>query len=131
MHNISPGFQQAPLHFAYQNQFPMYHYMPVPQRQSVYGVVPIAYSMAQGAANTAPQFPPELQQLQGHINHVTAILAANPIDLYAKRELDRLLAERNSFLNSATQRTAPAAASGHIETPNPRADDARSITEKE
>ncbi|KAJ4163237.1 hypothetical protein LMH87_004978 [Akanthomyces muscarius] len=130
MQSLPHAFQQAPPQFAYQNSFPMYRYVPVPQPQPMFGAALRAFPVAQGAANTAPQFPPELQHLQGHINHLTTILAANPIDLHAKRELDRLLADRNAFLDSATRRPAPTTTLGHIEASNSKPADLRSIAEK-
>lgn len=121
--------------FAYQNTFPMYQYVPQPQPafdqpQSMFGAMPMAQPFVQGASDSAPPLPPELQNLQTRINHVTAVLAANPIDLYAKHELDRLLAERNSFLDSATKRAAPPATSEPIVVPKPKTDAVRSILNK-
>ncbi|OAA39235.1 hypothetical protein BBO_06659 [Beauveria brongniartii RCEF 3172] len=132
MQNIPLGCQQAPPHFAYQKQFPMYHYVPAPHLQSVFGAPPTAYSMAHGAPsnNTAPQCPPALQQLQDHINHLTSIVAAYPIDLFAKRELSRLLAERNSFLDSATKKTATTTSPSRVETVKPKKDGVRFIATK-
>ncbi|KAM3496306.1 hypothetical protein MY3957_000460 [Beauveria namnaoensis] len=99
----------------------------------LFGAPPPAYPMAHGAPsnNTAPQCPPALQQLQDRINHLTYIVAANPIDLLAKRELGRLLAERNSFLDSATKKTATTVNPSRVETMKPKKDGVRLIaTEK-
>lgn len=136
--NLPQTFQQAPPQFAYQHSFPVYNYMPVSQPQPVFGRVPMAFPMAQSPANTAPESPPELQHLQEHINHLTLILAANPVDLHAKRELSRLLADRNAFLDSATsfatssatKRSAPTTTPGHIETSNHKIAEIRSVAEK-
>ncbi|KAM3513081.1 hypothetical protein MY11210_003283 [Beauveria gryllotalpidicola] len=131
--SIPLGCQQASAHFAYQKQFPMYHYVPAPHPQPVFGAPPIVYPMAHGAPsnNTAPQCPPALQQMQDHINHLTSILAANPIDLLAKRELGRLLAERNSFLDSATKQAATTVNPSLVETVKPKKDGVRFIATKE
>ncbi|KAM3448209.1 hypothetical protein MY3296_008007 [Beauveria thailandica] len=133
MQNIPLGWQQAPPHFAHQKQFPMYHYVLAPHLQSVFGAPPTAYSMAHGAPSnyTAPQCPPALQQLQDHINHLTSIVAANPIDLLAKRELSRLIAERNSFLDSATKKGATTDSPSRVETVKPKKDGVRFMATKE
>lgn len=127
-------FQQAPQQFTYQHSLPVYHYMPVSQPQPVFGRAPMAFPKAQGAANSAHQTPPELQHLQEHIDHLTMILAANPVDLHAKRELHRLLADRNAFLDSATssatKRPAPTTTSRHIGTSNHKVAEIRSVAEK-
>ncbi|OAA73119.1 hypothetical protein ISF_00020 [Cordyceps fumosorosea ARSEF 2679] len=131
LQSVPYSFPQVPPPLAYQNRFPMYQYVPAPQHQPVFGVPPMAYPMTQNATNTTPQLPPELQQLQDRINHVTIILAANPIDLNVKRELNRLIAERNSFLDSATKRTVPSAAPGPVEPAQPKADDVRPVAGRE
>ncbi|PMB66115.1 hypothetical protein BM221_008317 [Beauveria bassiana] len=130
--NIPFGCQQAPPPFVYQKQFPMYHYVPAPHSQPVFGAPPTAYPMAHGAPSggTAPQCPPALQQLQDHINHLTSIVAANPIDLLAKQELGQLLAERNAFLDSATKKTATTVNPSRVETMKPKEDGVRLIATK-
>ncbi|OAR02331.1 hypothetical protein LLEC1_05193 [Akanthomyces lecanii] len=130
MQSFPHALQQTPQQLAYQTSFPMYHYLPVPQPQPVFGTAPMAFPIVHGAATTASQSPPELQHLQGHINHITAILAANPIDLQAKRELDRLLTERNAFLDSATRRPASTTTPGRIEASNSKTGDVCPIADK-
>ncbi|EGX92206.1 hypothetical protein CCM_06367 [Cordyceps militaris CM01] len=123
---LPQGFFPPP-HVAYQNPVPMYHHVPAP----VFATAPIQYPTAQGTSSTAPQCPPELQQLQGRINHFAAVLAANPIDLLAKRELDRLTAERNSFLDTATKSTVPAAPLAPIKEVRPTTDSIPSIAQQQ
>ncbi|KAJ3481390.1 hypothetical protein NLG97_g7834 [Lecanicillium saksenae] len=128
---VHPGFAYAPqpIPFIYQNHIPMYQYVPA-QTQTVFGAAPMAYPTAQAAPSAAPQCPPELQHLQARIDHATCSLAANPIDLHAKQELNRLLAERNSFLDSATKRPAQPSAAQPAATLKPEADESRTTTEK-
>ncbi|KAJ6789183.1 hypothetical protein PWT90_05904 [Aphanocladium album] len=132
-----PGFAyaQQPPPFAYQNQVPMYQYVPA-QPQSVFATALMACPMPQTAPNVTPQCPPELQHLQARINHATCSLAANPIDLHAKQELNQLLAERNSFLDSATKTaahlpTASARASEPLAARQPETGESSAITKEQ
>lgn len=113
LQKASTAFPQCPAGYAvprapffpHQHQFPMYRYVPVNLPQPAFAPfpTPVAYPVSTPGTAPAPQLPPELQHLQHEINRVTVALAANPIDGYLRGELNRLILERNTFLDSATK----------------------------